>query len=289
MDLDNDRSLSGTTGKPSFATTDPAVITAMLYHRIGSDRAQEGLSSDLDLLPLHADRLLAAMHALDWCNTNRLTQDHLLHQLKDAIARYFDSQPTIHSASVESYKLNIEIWRNGCVLVRAALLQKVPQYQRRSIIPDGIPFRWSHLHNIAKIHVDTVATETSRFVSHKTTERSFYSRARARAGIDHALPTEEDVLLYSPVGEILETSCSTIYFRRQHGILVPRGGNQGVTRRLALEKLDVRSAVIELNTLKEGEEIWLSNAVRGFFPGKIITPQSMIDQAVAGLNSALPD
>lgn len=45
----------------------------------------------------------------------------------------------------------------------------------------------------------------------------------------------------------------------------------GVTRRLALDSGLCRQGIIEVSDLYSGQEIWLSNAVRGFFRGTIMT------------------
>lgn len=45
----------------------------------------------------------------------------------------------------------------------------------------------------------------------------------------------------------------------------------GVTRRLAIAKGLCKQAIIEIKELQSGEEIWLSNAVRGFFRGVVTT------------------
>ncbi|TKA63450.1 hypothetical protein B0A55_10484 [Friedmanniomyces simplex] len=115
--------------------------------------------------------------------------------------------------------------------------------------------------------LDRRPTETGAGTMYKTWDRSFYDRARASAGILTFMELRE-VLLYNEDEEIMDASISTPYFFRNGKWTTPRsdsGGQQGTTRRWALERgLCVEGNVIATD-LREGEVIWLSNAVRGYY------------------------
>ncbi len=115
--------------------------------------------------------------------------------------------------------------------------------------------------------LDDRPTEVTESTMFKTWDRSPQSRARADAGI-LSVGTTKDVLLFNSDNEILDGSNSTPYFYRDGGWVTPissSGGLQGTTRRWALEQGLCTEAVVLTDSFKDGEFVWLSNAVRGFF------------------------
>ncbi|OAL72636.1 hypothetical protein A7D00_3638 [Trichophyton violaceum] len=131
-----------------------------------------------------------------------------------------------------------------------------------------------------KLRLDTQPTEPSLFTKHKTTFRDVYNAARMRANLPSvAAPVE--VLMYNLNGEAMEGSITTVYFRKRVvdktynstavvdewiTPLLSCGGNSATTRRYALDTGICSEGVIRVDTLKSGEEVWLSNGVRGFMP-----------------------
>ena len=114
-------------------------------------------------------------------------------------------------------------------------------------------------------------TAPSAFTSYKTTERSMYDLARDRAGITNP-STEEEVLIVNGMGDIMEGSTTTPYFRRDGRWVTPlpsSGGQIATTRRWALEKGLCVEGVVKVRELVDGEDIWISSGVRGFRRGKI--------------------
>ena len=77
-----------------------------------------------------------------------------------------------------------------------------------------------------------------------------------------------------------EGTYTTVYFRRDDGEgkeiwVTPRwqaGGNQGTTRRWALENGLAKEEIVMRESVKKGEVVWLSNGVRGFGWGTIEMP-----------------
>lgn len=112
----------------------------------------------------------------------------------------------------------------------------------------------------------TVATEATMF---KIWDRSPQSRARLDAGILNLGSTRE-VILYDSERKAIDGSNSTVYFLRKGRWVTPSsaaGGLQGTTRRWALEKGMAIEAAVSIDSLVDGEIVWLSNGVRGFFWG----------------------
>ncbi|CAK3945034.1 aminodeoxychorismate lyase-like [Lecanosticta acicola] len=117
------------------------------------------------------------------------------------------------------------------------------------------------------IVLDTEPTEPGESTMFKTNDRATYGRARAAADImTFAVPKE--VLLYTHEKHILDGSICTPYFYRRGRWVTPSsvaGGLQGTTRRWALENKLCVEDVVPIDTMVDGEIVWLSNAVRGYF------------------------
>ncbi|OAP65569.1 hypothetical protein AYL99_01541 [Fonsecaea erecta] len=124
-----------------------------------------------------------------------------------------------------------------------------------------------------QVTLDTQPTRPSRFTRHKTTRRTAYDEARARVALlPTTPPTTREVLLSNTDGQVTEASLSAVYFRRGATWLTPRsdcGGLQSVTRLYALEQGWCDEGTVLACEVEDGEGVWLSNAVRGFFPGVV--------------------
>ncbi|TKA73663.1 hypothetical protein B0A49_04455 [Cryomyces minteri] len=124
-----------------------------------------------------------------------------------------------------------------------------------------------------KVRLDTKPTAPSDCTRFKTTSRHMYDEAWKRAGIA-SFAVQEEVLLYNHNNEIMEGSLTTVYFYRDgHWCTPPEssGGLPGTTRRWALDNSDLRiqQRLTLVSDVADGEVVWLSNGVRGFFPGQI--------------------
>ncbi|EXJ73821.1 uncharacterized protein A1O5_03583 [Cladophialophora psammophila CBS 110553] len=130
---------------------------------------------------------------------------------------------------------------------------------------------------LCEVSVDAQHTHVSLFTRHKTTHRKPYDDARARAPASPLLPTTpptaREVLLSNSHAQITEASLSTVYFLRGGGRwLTPRsacGGMQSVTRLYALAAGWCDEGAVLVHEVRDSEMVWLSNAVRGFFPGVV--------------------
>ncbi|KAI0838663.1 aminotransferase [Hypoxylon sp. FL0890] len=128
------------------------------------------------------------------------------------------------------------------------------------------------------ILLDIQKTTKSEFTHYKTTHRDMYNDARKRAEIYPG--DKKEVLLVNEDGKIMEGSISTPYFWRDGQWVTPpvpkefaasqgSGGNDGTTRRWALERNLVVEQDVPSDSLLNGERCWISNGLRGFIFGKV--------------------
>lgn len=272
------------------------ICTALLWirssERVGNiDRSGASLEDlgtqvredrpDLGLLHLHRDRLEAAAEALGWRNLGNMQHtDKSLVLLRRQIDEHLDGLPPLPGSTLESRKVRVLIDKTGTVSVSSTVTGVSTQLQPNSLLkapfmPETFEQPILEGTRAARIYLDLQPTRPSALSTHKTTHRCIYTRARERVQIaSNVLPTVEEVLLYNSYGEIIETSNCTIYIKRDEQWITPAaicGPNLGVTRRLALEKGLCKQGTIEIKELGPREEVWLSNAVRGFFRGVLST------------------
>lgn len=137
------------------------------------------------------------------------------------------------------------------------------------------------------VYVDTDLTAASEFTHFKTTKREMYDLACQRAGIKPSDATKEVLVVNEESGVIMEGSRTTPYFWKAGGWVTPRitqsfgaqggggaGGQDGTTRRWALERNLAVEKDVKAAELVDGEAVWLSNGVRGFVFGRIRRPSN---------------
>ncbi|KAE8381447.1 aminotransferase [Aspergillus bertholletiae] len=247
---------------------DPAIPHAL------SERTAEPhlLDTPYYLLPYHQDRLLHAASCFNWTKAIEfLRQD--LGQFTRVLDAFIPNKS-------EPWRLRIVIDSSGTCIVEANLAASMdPLHLLCPSLEVSRPNTW-------RVYIDSEPTIPSDYTTHKTTSREHYTVARHRSGI--LSPQEQaEVLLVNTDSEVMEGSITTPYFRRRkfgseadgaskesgpEWITPPllSGGNAGTTRRYALEEGFCTEEVITVADLVHGEECWLSNAVRGFIPGRII-------------------
>ncbi|KAF2672818.1 hypothetical protein BT63DRAFT_409896 [Microthyrium microscopicum] len=136
--------------------------------------------------------------------------------------------------------------------------------------------------------LDYLPTEITLYTTIKTERRAMYTAARERMDtLLAALHTENiktastitsdatEIILFNPAGQITEGSVTSVYFYRDGRWITPPvgmeyGGLAGTARRWALEMGICEERVVTRDSVKEGEEVWLSNGVRGFLPGVVL-------------------
>lgn len=130
------------------------------------------------------------------------------------------------------------------------------------------------------VHLDDRPTHRSEYTHYKTTKREMYDQARARAGLKPTDATQEVLIADEATGSIMEGSLTTPYFLRGGRWVTPpvaekfsmdngSGGQDGTSRRWALERGLAVEEEVKAQDVADGEAVWLSNGVRGFIFGKI--------------------
>lgn len=130
------------------------------------------------------------------------------------------------------------------------------------------------------VYIDADFTSASEFTHFKTTKRDMYDHARQRAGLRLTDTTKEVLIVNKTDGSIMEGSLTTPYFWRDGEWVTPRvskafgardgtGGQDGTTRRWALERGVAVEGVVRAADVADGEAVWLSNGVRGFVFGRV--------------------
>ncbi|KAI1093164.1 aminotransferase [Rostrohypoxylon terebratum] len=151
-----------------------------------------------------------------------------------------------------------------------------PDSRSSTLVKEGkVPVR----DPIYDIFLDNQKTSKSEFTHFKTTFRDVYNDARRRALIKPG--EKKEVLIVNDDGFVMEGTISTPYFWRNGRWVTPpvpkkfdplqgSGGNDGTTRRWALERNLATEEVVLAESLVDGEECWISNGLRGFICGKVI-------------------
>ena len=242
-----------------------------------------------DLLPYHHRRLLTAAHAHGFISAvSLLEQADFIEVLPEQILEHLRFQPNFskHTAATDHvqhlahhYRVRIAVSSGGEVTLISTQIAPATS----PFIPRHLCFDASAL-PLCQIHVNPFPTTPSNFTRHKTTNRSMYETALADSGIGNdSCPLSHEVLLWNPDGLVMECSSSTVYFHRpptnaEAGLPhsswqtppLSAGGCDSVTRTIALESRLCVEKVIRVEEVQIGEWVWLSNAVRGFWTGRIV-------------------
>jgi len=127
-------------------------------------------------------------------------------------------------------------------------------------------------HPIFKAVLDVLPTRTTTFTRDKTHYRTMYNYARQCAQIQSYQDAKE-VILFNRDNQVMDGSITTPYFYRDGKWMTPHrdcGGQQGTTRRWAIDQGICHAGIIDISTIKHDEIIWLSNGVKGFFTARFV-------------------
>ncbi|KAI1933305.1 Aminodeoxychorismate lyase [Ophidiomyces ophidiicola] len=256
--------MAGNSASPNFQ-----IITTLRYDPV---LAVQG--SGYYLLPYHYDRLLSAATDFQWTQAITTLQERGQEGLLDMLDGETPSQ-------LQPWRIRVLVNQHGNITSEFAPLEaRASDILLPTLSNDSHSFNQGHPPPAWVLRLDSKFTPPSRFTRHKTTNREAYNVSRERAGINSPQQTVE-VLIYSPTGEVMEGSITTPYFkrsRRQPGdrevesgledvwVTPPlsSGGNAGTTRRYALAQGLCVEEVVGIDDLVNGEDVWLSNSVRGF-------------------------
>ncbi|KAK3996766.1 aminotransferase [Cladorrhinum sp. PSN332] len=235
--------------------------------------------SSLYMLSHHRDRLLSAASHFNWHQViTLLTNSNAITHLSQTIT----SQIPDPSSPA---RVRVSVSPEGNLTVTAA---KIPPTPLTNLFPKSLPSpgnttptAGSSGNEVFEVLVDSEQRiSPSEYTHYKTTKREMYDAARKRKGI--SLTDKKEVLILDarePEGEVMEGSITTPYFWREGRWVTPRvreedggsweGGQDGTSRRWALESGIVSEGKVLADSLVDGEECWLSNGARGFFLGRV--------------------
>ncbi|KAK0671789.1 aminotransferase [Cercophora samala] len=252
---------------------DPALLQVHSSPDFAHASWNHGHSSPLYMLDFHRDRLLRAAHHWKWDSAiNVLAGDAGLQLLADTI--------TAHLAEKDRpARVRVDIFRDGKLTVMAAPTPPVPLTRLFPTTLDP-PALDSYSGTVFEVVVDTTHNvNPSEFTHYKTSQRQVYDQARQQAGITAPTIPREVLIVDSKDKSVMEGSISTPYFCRGGRWVTPfvnketdiewRGGQDGTTRRWALERGLAVEEVVMTQSLVDGEECWLSTGVRGFIFGRV--------------------
>ena len=262
---------SGLVSSPSH---DFQITTALLWRVPDGVQVDQHLEKlEAHVLALHCDRVLAAARAFSWTDTLKiLEREGDSKSLRALLCRQIPIAIKHSGLNSVNWKVRVLVSEDGDIQILPApiVLNSINGIPPWPNVPE-ILFE-TPSSDVCKVLIDSVATLASEFTKHKTTSRKHYDDARARANIEHMAPTESEVLLFNEDGEIMEASLCTTYFCRDGLWITPHlssGGNAGVSRRMALEAGLCIERTLHIDELVPSEMVWLSNAVRGFMPGRL--------------------
>ncbi|RYO94046.1 hypothetical protein DL766_004101 [Monosporascus sp. MC13-8B] len=241
-------------------------------------------SSVFYMLDFHRDRLQRAAAYWDWASAIEvIAGDGGLKRLEEYL------EAVIADLAGVPHRIKVELSRDG---VLSHQISPVAETPLDNLFPEHLPRPGEEAPSAQtqpgrtpsktpeyEILVDSQHTAKSEFTHYKTTRRAMYDGARVRAGLAPA--DRKEVLLFNHRdGSVMEGSLTTCYFWRDGKWVTPvvpreytadrgSGGNDGTTRRWALERGLVAEQDVRASSLVDGEECWISNGVRGFMFGRV--------------------
>ncbi|KAL0942401.1 aminodeoxychorismate lyase [Colletotrichum truncatum] len=237
------------------------------------------MTSPYYMLDFHRDRMLRAATHWKWTNAiEAISGDKGLQNLVDAIEAFLSQ-----SGKESPLRVKVLLTSNGKLSCEAS---QVPAVPLQNLFPERLPPPGSTKEAgdpseepLMEVVIDEAATVQSEYTHFKTTKRTMYDTARDRASI---APTDrkEVLLVNSRDGTVMEGSLTTPWFWRNGRWVTPpvsaeynpetgSGGQDGTTRRWALERNLAVEEEVKASSLVDGEPCWVSNGVRGFTFGKI--------------------
>ncbi|KAH8786110.1 aminotransferase [Hyaloscypha finlandica] len=222
------------------------------------------------ILTHHRDRILQAADHFGWIKAVDAIRgsDGFVHLLKKLTE-------TIDTKSPTPLRIRVLLSHDGSIGVEsspAAPVTETNLFPKRIPPPKASPQMKVSPLTAWDIIPDSVRTKPSPYTSYKTTNRDMYGAARERVGIKDMTEKREVLIVSEKDGEIMEGSLTSVFFWRNGKWTTPpvaSGGQVGTTRRWALAKGFCVEGVVTADSLKDGEECWISNGVRGFQWGKV--------------------
>lgn len=247
-------------------------------------------SSPFYMLDYHRDRMLRA--ALHWGWTKAAAAIEGPEGLAGLEALLFGNlKLSQHTETADPMRVKVLLSSDGQFGVESST---VPTTHLANLFPSGLPAPEDMASSAAletlfgrlkvlppyDVYVDDNITHRSEYTHYKTTRREIYDQARHRAGLKSTDATKEVLIVNQTTGSVMEGSLTTPYFWRRGKWVTPpvsckfsqedgSGGQDGTTRRWALERDLTVEEDINASSLVDGEWVWLSNGVRGFVAGRV--------------------
>ncbi|KAI0171098.1 aminotransferase [Pestalotiopsis sp. NC0098] len=258
---------------------DPILLDAPEQEDLNATEWNRQIASPWYMLDYHRDRMLKAAVHFGWGSAvARLAGPEGLQRLDAFLA------PFAQSAGSAMHRVKITIDGDGQLAYESG---PASQTGLRNLFPARLPAPAGGETAVDlprrqpefEVYVDSAPTSQTEFTHHKTTRRQMYDDARKRYALSP--PDTKEVLLVNPRdGSIMEGSITTPFFWRNGRWVTPpvpkvfqegegSGGNDGTTRRWALERGLAVEEVVLADSLCDEEECWISNGVRGFIFGRI--------------------
>lgn len=224
------------------------------------------------LMKFHYERLIRAAEHLGWFEMGK------------AIKGPVDLFNRIHKAVNEHkkktgnkcpFKVRVCLRHNGRLEIG---VEPIMSTKSPLLFPDTFDLNEKQTHPSAskkpifKTVLDVLPTRNTTYTRDKTYYRTMYNYARHCAGIQ-SFQDAKEVLLYNKDDFVMDGSITTPYFYRGGKWVTPHnecGGQQGTTRRWALDHGLCNAGFIHRDSLRRGEIIWLSNGVKGFFTARVV-------------------
>ncbi|OLN85577.1 Aminodeoxychorismate lyase [Colletotrichum chlorophyti] len=237
------------------------------------------ITSPYYMLDYHRDRMLRAATYWNWAPAiEAISGQDGLQRLAEAIEAFL-----AHHGKDNALRVKVLLSADGRISCEAS---QVPAVPLGNLFPQRLPppsdskeFGDPSEEPSMEVVLDTTNTPQSEYTHYKTTKRAMYDTARDRAGIS---PTDrrEVLLVNSKDGSIMEGSLTTPFFWRKGRWVTPpvsakftpdtgSGGQDGTTRRWALERSLAVEEEVRADSLEDGEPCWVSNGVRGFTFGTV--------------------
>ncbi|GKT60510.1 aminodeoxychorismate lyase [Colletotrichum tofieldiae] len=257
---------------------DPGLI-GVPKRRLANAGWNAKMTSPFYMLDFHRDRMLRAATHWNWTPAiESISGSAGLQRLTEAIESFLAQH-----GKETALRVKVLLSSEGHFSCEAS---SVPAVHLENLFPERLPPPESPKQagdpseeSPMEVVIDKTETPQSEYTHYKTTKRAMYDTARDRENI---APTDrkEVLLVNSKDGNIMEGSLTTPFFWRNGRWVTPpvsakyspengSGGQDGTTRRWALERGLAVEEEVKADSIVDGEPCWVSNGVRGFTFGKL--------------------
>lgn len=223
------------------------------------------------LMKYHYDRLVSAADHLGWYDTAKILKGpvELFKRIESAVCEHKKK-----TGNKCPFKVRVCLRHNGRleIGVEPILATKPPLLFPTTLELAKQTHCAATMKPLFKAVLDVLPTRSSVYTREKTHYRTMYNYARHCALIQSYQDAKE-VLLFNREQFVMDGSITTPYFWRDGKWITPHtecGGQQGTTRRWAIDQGLCSAGFVSRESLQRDEIIWLSNGVKGFFTARVV-------------------